>query len=76
MADFDEDQIFGRKPPKSVPTHAIGQGIDDLSAPELVERIGILKTEIARIERGDRSPARDPPCGGRFFQGVATSHVR
>ena len=31
--------------------HEIGQNIDDLSAPELAERIGLLKAEIERLER-------------------------
>lgn len=51
MADFEEEQIFGRKPPKSLPTHMIGQLIDDLSAAELAERIGLLQAEIARLEQ-------------------------
>jgi uncharacterized small protein (DUF1192 family) len=51
MADVDEEQVFGRRPPKSLPTHAIGQILDDLSATELAERIGLLKAEIARLEQ-------------------------
>ena len=51
MAEFDEEQIFGRKPPKLVPTHAIGQIIDDLSAAELDERIGLLEAEITRLQK-------------------------
>jgi uncharacterized small protein (DUF1192 family) len=49
MAGFD-DEIFGA-PPAKPPVHAIGQPIDDLSAPELAERITVLKLEIERLER-------------------------
>ncbi len=49
MADFDEEQVFGRLP-KAPATHEIGQNLDDLSAPELTERIAVLKVEIARLE--------------------------
>ncbi len=50
MPNFDEESVFGakRKPPT---THEIGQNLDDLSAPELAERIAILKSEIARLEQ-------------------------
>lgn len=50
MAGFDEEAIFGAKP-KAPPVHEIGQNLDDLSAPELAERIGLLKSEIERLER-------------------------
>ncbi|MGA2491523.1 MAG: DUF1192 domain-containing protein [Roseiarcus sp.] len=49
MAGFD-DEVFGA-PPVKRPVHAIGQPIDDLSAPELAERIAVLKLEIERLER-------------------------
>ena len=49
MAGFD-DEVFGA-PPVKPPVHAIGQPIDDLSAPELAERIALLKVEIERLER-------------------------
>jgi uncharacterized small protein (DUF1192 family) len=49
MAAFDEEAVFGpkKKPPA---THEIGQNLDDLSAPELLERIALLKAEIERLE--------------------------
>jgi uncharacterized small protein (DUF1192 family) len=49
MSAFDEEAVFGqkRKPPAG---HEVGQNLDDLSAPELAERIGLLKAEIARLE--------------------------
>ena len=50
MVGFD-DEVFGA-PPRPKPTvHVIGQPIDDLSAPELAERIEVLKVEIERLER-------------------------
>lgn len=49
MAMSDEDSLFGKPRPKTG-THVIGQGLDDLSAPELAERIAALKAEIARLE--------------------------
>ena len=49
MATSDEDSVFGKPRPKTE-THVIGQGLDDLSAPELAERIAALKAEIARLE--------------------------
>ena len=49
MAGFDWDVGLG--PPKKKPTHEIGQNVDDLSAPELAERIALLREEIARLEQ-------------------------
>ena len=48
MPGFEED-IFRAKP--KPPAHEIGQNLDDLSAPELAERIGLLRAEIERLER-------------------------
>lgn len=50
MAEFDEESVFGVKR-KAPPVHEIGQNLDDLSAPELGERITLLKAEIERLER-------------------------
>ena len=50
MAALDEESVFGQKR-KPLAIHEIGQNIDDLSAPELGERIGLLRAEIARLER-------------------------
>jgi uncharacterized small protein (DUF1192 family) len=50
MAALDDESVFGAKP-KPRPTHEIGQSIDDLSAPELVERIALLRAEIGRLEK-------------------------
>ena len=54
MALFDEESVFGKPRPKTE-THVIGQGLDDLSAPELAERIEALKAEIARLEAAMRA---------------------
>ena len=49
MPDFDEESVFGAKRKKPA-AHEIGQNLDDLSAPELAERIALLRSEIARLE--------------------------
>ena len=49
MADRDEESAFA--PKRKPPPHEIGQNLDDLSAPELAERIGLLRAEIERLER-------------------------
>jgi uncharacterized small protein (DUF1192 family) len=50
MAAFDGESLTGekRKPPD---VHEIGQDVSDLSAAELMERIGLLRAEIERLER-------------------------
>jgi uncharacterized small protein (DUF1192 family) len=50
MAELDEESVFGAKR-KAAAAHEIGQILDDLSAPELAERIALLKAEIERLER-------------------------
>jgi uncharacterized small protein (DUF1192 family) len=50
MAAFDDESLFGARP-KPPLLHEIGQNLDDLSAPELAERIGLLRAEIQRIEK-------------------------
>jgi uncharacterized small protein (DUF1192 family) len=50
MAALDDESIFRAKP-KPTLAHEIGQNIDDLSAPELVERIALLHSEINRLEK-------------------------
>ena len=50
MAGFDDDPVFASKP--KVPlAHEIGQNLDALSAPELAERIALLRSEIDRLEK-------------------------
>jgi uncharacterized small protein (DUF1192 family) len=50
MPSFDDDPVFAPKP-KAPVAHDIGQNIDDLSAPELSERIALLRSEIGRLEK-------------------------
>jgi uncharacterized small protein (DUF1192 family) len=50
MPSFDDDPVFAPKP-KAFVAHEIGQNIDDLSAPELKERIALLRSEIDRLEK-------------------------
>jgi uncharacterized small protein (DUF1192 family) len=50
MAAFDDDPLFAPKP-KAPVAHEIGQNIDDLSVPELAERIALLRSEIDRLEK-------------------------
>jgi uncharacterized small protein (DUF1192 family) len=50
MAIFDEEPASGVKL-KPLIAHEIGQNVDDLSAPELKERIEFLRIEIARLEK-------------------------
>ena len=50
MAAPDEESILGQKP-KPLSIHEIGQNLDALSAPELKERIGLLRAEIERLEK-------------------------
>jgi len=50
MAALDDDPVFAPKPRAPV-AHEIGQNIDDLSAPELKERIALLRSEIDRLEK-------------------------
>jgi uncharacterized small protein (DUF1192 family) len=50
MAAFDDESGFGAKP-KAPVAHEIGQNLDALSAPELAERIVLLRSEIDRLEK-------------------------
>jgi uncharacterized small protein (DUF1192 family) len=50
MAAFDDDPVFAPKP-KAPVAHEIGQNLDALSAPELAERIALLRLEIDRLEK-------------------------
>jgi uncharacterized small protein (DUF1192 family) len=50
MAAFDDDPIFAPKP-KATVAHEVGQNLDALSAPELAERIALLRSEIDRLEK-------------------------
>ena len=67
MAVFDDDAVFGAKRAKP-PAHEIGQLLDDLSAPELVERIETLKQEIARLEDAIKAREATRNAAGAFFK--------
>jgi uncharacterized small protein (DUF1192 family) len=42
---MDEDEV------RRAPVHEVGMALDTLSVDELIERIAILKDEIARLEQ-------------------------
>ncbi len=67
MAAFDEDQAFGKRP-APMPAHALGQSLDDLSAPELAERIAILKREIERLEAAIQAREITRQAASSFFK--------
>ena len=67
MAAFDEEALFGAKRPKP-PVHEIGQALDDLSAPELAERIETLKQEIARLESAMKAREATRRAASAFFK--------
>ena len=67
MAAFDEDQAFGKRP-AAPPPHMLGQSLDDLSAPELVERIATLKREIARLEAAIQAREITRQAASSFFK--------
>jgi uncharacterized small protein (DUF1192 family) len=50
LSAFDEESAVGERL-KPLPAHAIGQNLDDLSAPELAARIDLLRIEIKRLEK-------------------------
>ncbi len=67
MAAFDEEALFGAKRPKP-PVHEIGKALDDLSAPELAERIEALKQEIARLEDAIKAREATRDAAHAFFK--------
>ncbi len=67
LAAFDEDQVFGKRP-VAPPAHVLGQSLDDLSAPELVERIATLKREIERLEAAIQAREITRQAASSFFK--------
>ena len=65
MAIFDEDPASGVKRKLA---HEIGQNVDDLSAPELKERIDLLRTEIARLEKAIEARQATHAAAGAAFK--------
>jgi uncharacterized small protein (DUF1192 family) len=67
LAAFEEDQAFGKRP-AAPPAHVLGQSLDDLSAPELVERIATLKLEIERLEAAIQAREITRKAASSFFK--------
>jgi uncharacterized small protein (DUF1192 family) len=67
MAGFDEENIFAAPRPLG-PHHAIGENIDLLSAPELSERIQLLRAEIVRLEAAIKSRDATKQAASAFFK--------
>jgi uncharacterized small protein (DUF1192 family) len=67
MPAFDEEAVFGAKRPKA-PVHEVGQPLDDLSAPELAERIEALRREIARLEDAIKAREATRSAASAFFK--------
>ena len=67
MSADDEEAVFGKRRPKP-PAHEIGQLLDDLSAPELRERIEALKAEIARLEAAVEAREATHAAASAFFK--------
>lgn len=66
MAAFDEEAVFGA--PKKKTEHVIGEPLDAFSAPELAERIDVLKLEIERLEAAIRSREATRAAAAAFFK--------
>ena len=67
MPAFDDEAAFG--PPKTkTPTHAIGENVDALSAPELAERIELCRREIERLEAAKAAREATRMAADAFFK--------
>jgi uncharacterized small protein (DUF1192 family) len=66
MARADED-VFGAPPKKKI-AHEIGENLDSLSADELLERIGLLKAEIERLEGVRAAKEASRAAAANFFK--------
>jgi uncharacterized small protein (DUF1192 family) len=64
---IDEDSLFGTPRPKPT-AHVIGQALDDLSAPELRERIELLRAEIRRLEAAIEAREATRAAASAFFK--------
>lgn len=54
--------------PRKVVAHAIGQDLSTLSEHELVERVTLLRAEIARLEEEARRKKASREAAGAFFR--------
>ena len=68
MASFADDDPFGAEVRKKPTHHEIGQVLDALSVGELDERIGLLKTEIARLEEARQAKQASKSAADAFFK--------
>jgi len=66
MAGFDDDALSIKRP--KPPVHEIGQVIDDISAPELAERIAALRQEIDRLESAIAAREATKNAAAAFFK--------
>lgn len=67
MAAFDEDSVFGKRPAAPV-AHVLGESLDHLSAPELAERIAMLRREIERLEAAIQAREITRQAASSFFK--------
>jgi len=67
MAGFDEENIFAKPRPLG-PHHEIGESLDMLSAPELDERIQLLREEIVRLEAAIAARDATKQAASAFFK--------
>jgi uncharacterized small protein (DUF1192 family) len=66
MAGLDDDALNAKRPKPLI--HEIGQNIDDISAPELAERIAALRQEIERLERAIAAREATKDAAAAFFK--------
>jgi uncharacterized small protein (DUF1192 family) len=66
MAAIDDDALNLKR--AKPPVHELGQVLDDLSAPELAERIAALKDEIERLERAIEAREATKNAAAAFFK--------
>jgi uncharacterized small protein (DUF1192 family) len=66
MAGIDDDALNLKRP--KPPVHELGQILDDLSAPELAERIAALRGEIERLERAIEAREATKNAAAAFFK--------
>jgi uncharacterized small protein (DUF1192 family) len=66
MAAFDEEAVFGKPKPKVA--HTLGENLDQLSAPELAERIALCREEIVRLEVAMAAREATKHAASAFFK--------
>ena len=67
MAGFEEENIFAA-PRRVGPHHELGQNLDLLSAPELADRIQLLREEIERLEAAIKARDATRQAASAFFK--------